>query len=142
MQVHFSGHITAPSPQKVSESDLMALMPNERRGCFVYSVRVEFPENNLAVMFTPSIFINKSLSNNEASEVETHERRHFEDFRRLARELKADIEDAIEAGKDPEIRTRLEWFDYDNCIARQSRHNEEGITDILPCIQPFSSRPI
>jgi hypothetical protein len=141
MQLRFSGHITAPSPQKVSVGELTARMPNEDRGCFVYSIRVEFPDDNLEVTFNTEIFINESLSDNEARQVEAHERRHFEDFHRLARELKESIETALENGQDHEIVNRLDWFDYDNCVARQRRHGEEGITDYLPCIQPFSSRP-
>ncbi|MDI6804344.1 MAG: hypothetical protein QME58_10945 [Bacteroidota bacterium] len=142
MQVHFSGHITAPLPQKVSESELMARMPNEERGCFVYSVRVEFPDYDLEVTFKTEILINETLSNNEARRVEAHEKRHFEDFRRLVRELKENIESALENGHDHEIAKRLDWFDYDNCIARQRLHDEEGIIDYLPCIEPLSSRPM
>jgi hypothetical protein len=140
MHIHFIGHTAAPV-QKVSESELRGIMPDEDRGCFEYTWDANLEDDILTVAFTATIYINQALSNNEASGVEAHERRHFEDFRRLARELKESIESAIEKGNDPEIQTRLEWFDFDNCVARQRRHSEEGITDNLHCIQPFSSKP-
>ncbi len=141
MQVHFSGH-TTPSIRKVSESEINSIMPDENRGCFDYTWEANLQDDILTVSFTATILINQALNNNEASEVEAHERRHFEDFRRLARELKESIESALEDGHDPEIVNRLDWFDYDNCIARQRLHTEEGIIDYLPCIEPLSSRSI
>lgn len=141
MHVHFSGHTTAPTPEKVSVSALQNIMPDEDRGCFNYEWEAGLQDNILTVSFTTRILISNELSNSEAAEVITHERKHFEDFRRLARELKEVIEEAIEAGKDPEIRDRLEWFDYDNCVARQQMHASEGVSDLLPCIQPFTPRP-
>ncbi len=141
MQVHFSGHTTAPSPEKVSISEIQSIMPDEDRGCFDYTWEASLQDEILTVSFLTRILISEELNNTEAAEVVAHERRHFEDFRRLVRELKEDIEEAIEAGKDPEIRSRLEWFDYDNCVARQQSHSLEGIVDNLPCIEPLSSSP-
>lgn len=141
MRVHFSGHTTAPTPEKVSVREIENMMPGEQRGFFDYEWEAGMHDNVITITFATRILINEELSNSETAEVLAHERKHFEDFRRLARELKEDIEEAIESGKDPEIRTRLEWFDYDNCVARQQMHASVGVADLLPCIQPFSSRP-
>lgn len=142
MDLHFSGYNTAPTPEKVSVSELQSVMSGEDRGLFDYTWEAGLQDDTLTVSFTTRILISEGLNNAEAAEVIAHERRHYGDFRRLARELKEGIESALENGRDPEITARLEWFDYDNCVTRQQRHNEEGITDILPCIRPFSSRPI
>ncbi len=142
MTLQFRGYNTAPTPEKVSVSELQRIMPDEDRGLFDYTWEAGLQDNTITVSFTTRIIISEELNNAEAAEVIAHERRHYEDFRRLARELKENIEDALEASKDPEIRARLEWFDYDNCVTRQHRHSEEGIIDMLPCIRPFSSRPM
>lgn len=142
MQVHFSGHITAPSPEKVSVSELQSIMSDEDRGCFDYTWEAGLQDDILTVSFLTRILISEELNNTEAAEVVAHERGHFEDFRRLARELKENIELALENGHDHEIRDRLDWFDYDNCEAKKKRHEAEGITDYLPCIKPLSSRPM
>jgi hypothetical protein len=91
--------------------------------------------------FTPKMLINKALAGEERRDVETHERRHFEDFRRLANELKENLNLSLQASREHQIELWMEWFDDDNCIAKQRRHISEGITDYSACIMPFNPRP-
>lgn len=142
MQVHFSGHITAPSPERVSESRLTALMPNERRGIFDYTWEAGLQDDILTVNFTTAIFINEALSIDEESQVVTHEQQHFEDFSGLARNMKESIELALENGHGHEITTRLKWFDYDNCKAKKRRHDEAGVVDDSKCDKPEIDCPV
>ncbi|MDP2208158.1 MAG: hypothetical protein Q8K98_05200 [Bacteroidota bacterium] len=140
MHVHFNGHTTA-TVQKVSESELNAIMPDEDRGCFDYTWDANLQDDILTVAFTTAIFINQALTGAEASEVEAHERQHFEDFHRLARDLKESIETALENGQDHEIVNRLDWFDYDNWKAKKQRHAEAGVVDHSHCPEPITPRP-
>jgi hypothetical protein len=93
------------------------------------------------VTFTPDILINKALGRDEHRDVESHERRHFEDFRSLADELKEKLNQSLLEGPEHENGQWMEWFDYDNCVAKQRRHVSEGITDYSTCIMPLNSRP-
>ena len=71
--------------------------------------------------FTPNILINKALGRDEHRDVETHERIHFEDFRRLINELKENLNLSFREGHEHEINLWREWLDYDNCIAEKAR---------------------
>jgi hypothetical protein len=140
MHALFSGHNNV-NVVEATESEIHALMPDESRGCFDYTWEYSIEGDDLTVNFTPNILINKALNRDEHRDAESHERRHFEDFRRLANELKENLKQFLEAGRDHQIDLWMEWFDYDNCIAKQRRHVSEGITDYYTCIMPFNPGP-
>jgi hypothetical protein len=140
MHALFSGHNNV-NVVEATESEIRSLMPDENRGCFDYTWEYSIDDDDLTVTFTPDILINKALDRDEHRDVESHERRHFEDFRSLADELKEKLNLSLLEGREHEIGLWMEWFDYDNCIAKQRRHVSEGVTDYSSCIMPLNSRP-
>ena len=80
------------------------------------------------------------LNGKELQDVRTHEKRHQRDFLGLARQLKASLEQALAKGRDPDMDSRISWFDYDVCVKNAAFHREVGAS-VEICFPPAGVRP-
>lgn len=141
MQLIFRGHEMV-RVMRVSEDEIRRNCPvGERRSCFKHNGDWEIGGDVLTVTFRPTIYINQRLDDRTSRQVETHERRHFQDFRQLARRLERSLRQALREGRDPELEARWDWFNYDVCTAAARYHRSIPDWSIIPCFSPTVSRP-
>jgi hypothetical protein len=131
----FSGHRTV-TVQHMPPADIRSRC-NRREGCFHHHGRPWEQDNVLSITFSPTIYLNNTLDPAEAAEVETHERRHYQDFLALAEAL----EDALTRHGISQWQDRWSLFLHDVCRASATFHRQEGTGTVETCLPPSSLRP-
>jgi hypothetical protein len=94
----------------------------------------------LTIGFSPTIFLNQDLTGTVLADVQAHEQRHVEDFRRIAGRFQPSLERACRH-PNPEWESRWNWFLYDLCVASASFHRSVGDPMVEICQAPSGQRP-
>jgi hypothetical protein len=96
----------------------------------------------IKITFRPTIYLNRSLARDAAQDARAHEQRHYDDFERIANDLKETLTAAAEAGtlNRSTIDSYWNWFLYDVCTASAAFHRTTGgMVEI--CHRPGGTRP-
>lgn len=111
-----------------------------RDGYFHHNGNAWEQDGVLTISFTPTIFLNQDLTGTTLREVQTHEQRHVDDFRRLAGRLQPALERACRR-PDPQWDSLWQWFLYDLCEASATFHRSVGDPMVEICRPPSGQRP-
>jgi hypothetical protein len=139
MRLVFRGHRTV-QVRRASEDEIRRTA-GDRRGAFAHNGEWESRGEVLTVTFRPVILINQTLDQHTSRLVEAHERKHFQDFQSLAHEMATALQRAIQEGRDPQMETRWEWFEYDYCRASENYHRKLPNWSVGLCLAPSHTRP-
>lgn len=139
MRLVFSGH-RAVQVRRAREEEVRRTA-GDRRGAFAHNGAWKIRGEVLTVTFRPVILINQTLDQRTSRSVEAHERRHFQDFQRLANEMATALQGALKEGRDPQMETRWEWFNHDCCRTFENYHRSLPDWSVRPCLAPSSARP-
>lgn len=137
MGIKITGFERPPTPQHMPPDVIKRECSGEKTGCFLW----DYDVNGDDVKFKTRLLVRNNLSRSELPDVLEHERHHWRDFNRLAGELKAAVEKAVKAGRDPQIDNRLEWMLYDYCRDAAAFHRRIGKMSFEMCDQPSGDRP-
>ena len=94
----------------------------------------------LTISFAPTIFLNDQLSDNYLRTIQTHEQQHYQDFQRLAFQLRGALRREC-ARATVDWRPFWDWFLYDLCVAFREYHRRIGAM-VQICSQPSVQRPV
>jgi hypothetical protein len=125
----------------VSAEELKKVSGGNSKGFFATDTNWNDSGDPIVVTFTNTTFINKTLAGKEKSDVETHEGKHFSDFKALATKMKADIEKALKARLDPQMQDRIDWLLFDRCLKSAALHRQTAGFSVEICDKPSSTRP-
>jgi len=143
MRLKFTGHNTKPQIKYVNPETLRKRCGKpQNTACFNENSQWTEKNNVLKITFNPVIYLNNKLKGSAKKEALAHEKRHFRDFRGLARKLRSELADRIQKRRysSDYMEKRWAWFHYDLCLASRAYHKRIGaMVDI--CIRPSSSRP-
>jgi hypothetical protein len=139
MKLVFKGHESARE-KLVSAAECKSQCDGNTRGCFKQSSEYKTENNVLTIQFTCVTWLNSMLDGKDLHDVRVHEKRHQQDFLELARKLKTSLEKAVDKGRDPDIESRMSWFDYDVCVKNAAFHRQVGAM-VEICFPPAGVRP-
>ena len=141
MKLKMTGHdktktryVSAKELKKVSDGV-------SSQGYFHSDIDWNDADDPIVVTITNTTYINEDLTGQAKKDVEAHEHQHFVDFKKLAEQMKTDIEKALRAKKDPQIADRVEWLIYDRCQTSAAFHRETAGYSVEICFAPSSDRP-
>src|SRR5262245_18801377 len=112
MGIKITGYERPPAPEQLSPDVIKKECPaGESNGCFLW----DYDHTDDVVTFKARILARNDLKNDELNKVLEHERHHWRDFNKRASEVKAGVDQAVKAGRDPRVDDRLDWMLYDYC---------------------------
>ncbi len=113
-----------------------------REGFFHHNGNPWEQDGTLTITFSPTIYLSQDLAGTALREVQTHEQRHVQDFRRLATQLRGSLQRAFSRpNQDPAWESRWQWFLYDLCEASAAFHRSVGDPMVEICQRPSGERP-
>lgn len=139
MRLEFSGHRAVRV--QLGTEDQVRQIAGDPRGGFRHNGEWNEQDDVLTVTFSPIIRINQTLDANLRRRIEQHERRHFNDFKRLAEQLRVRLRQLLKDGRDADMEARWSWFEYDICATSASFHRSLPDWSVELCFQPRSTRP-
>ena len=140
MKLKMTGH-DRTTMRYVSAEELKRVSDGNSMGYFKSDIDWNDSDDPIVVTIVNTTYINKTLTGQQKKDVETHEKKHFDDFKGLAEQVKKEIDAALKAGRDPQIQDRIDWLIYDRCRKSATFHRQTSGYSVEICFQPSSTRP-
>jgi len=139
MKLKMSGE-SSTRREYVTPAKLKDVSGGNSKGYFATDIEWDDATDPITVKFKNTMYINKELTGKEKKDVETHEEKHFADFKSLAGKLKKSIE-SVKPGGDAQMKDRMDWFLFDKCVLSSEFHRKEAGYSAEICSKPSSKRP-
>src|SRR5215471_18606017 len=136
MKLKMTGHDKTNTRYVTAEEVKKASNGVSTKGYFDSDINWNDSGDPIVLTITNTTYINKTLAGQEKKDVEAHEGQHFVDFRRLAEQMKKDIERALKDGKDPQIADRVDWLIFDRCQTSAAFHRQTAGYSVEICWAP------
>lgn len=126
---------------KYVSADYLKKTFSQTKGYFYSEFDWNDSSDPIVLKITNTIYIDEALTGKAKTDVEAHEKKHFEDFKALATKMKAATEQALKAGRDAQLGDRIDWLKYDRCVKSAEFHRASAGYSVEQCDKPGSKRP-
>lgn len=139
MKLKMTGH--DKNNTKMVTADELKKKFSASKGYFYSDIDWNDATDPIVVTITNTTYIDKALTGKDLEAVKKHEKQHFDDFKKLAADMKTSIEAALKAGRDPQMSARIDWLIFDRCQKSAAFHRKTAGYSVEICSQPSSKRP-